>query len=429
MPDRRTIIAAGLSSAWLGVAEWSSPLWATEAPSGVDPIANAFLYALPLYEIERSRRQFLAKGQQVNTIAHVRQLADASMHQVTTPNSDTLYSSAWLDVSRGPVEIYLASATGRYQSVALMDGFSNNIAVLHPTARATKFRVIRSRKHEGPQHGPTIFSSTDKLWLLVRTFLLDGSDLGAAHLAQDGIVVTGPLLPSQNKAALLAPAMTGSADGVFLAMRDLTAASPDDGFRAGDVMAKLFALPSEQRLAAMQAGRAAAAASLNKRATSISNGWSYPQANLGQFGTDYLYRAQIALGGLGALPLSEAIYLRAAGDGPRGVMIGDRPRHWHVAADRQPPVGAFWSLTLYVPDGNGNFYFFDHPARRYSIGSSMPDLVRSFDGQLDILIAPEQSGSAANWLPCPAGPFVRIFRAYRPSSALLDRSYVPPPIA
>src|SRR3546814_4002319 len=89
---------------------------------------DALVYTLPIYEMIATRARALSRAPQ-NLFLHSRALSDARSKSVTTPNNDTLYSSAWLDL-REPVEILLPKVGSRYFSLALMDAYSNNFAVL-----------------------------------------------------------------------------------------------------------------------------------------------------------------------------------------------------------------------------------------------------------------------------------------------------------
>lgn len=74
-------------------------------------LTRAYLYGLPAYEIARSRDATLTQqGQKLNVLVHKRELADAQTRLITTPNNDTLYSSAFLDLSRGPIAIHVPRA-------------------------------------------------------------------------------------------------------------------------------------------------------------------------------------------------------------------------------------------------------------------------------------------------------------------------------
>ena len=93
-----------------------------------DPLDRAFRYAFPVYEFARTRAQMLgtatAPGPLLpNNLVHIENLADSSSRGVTTPNNDTLYSQAWLDLAGGPVLLTVPSLPARYHSVALMDQF------------------------------------------------------------------------------------------------------------------------------------------------------------------------------------------------------------------------------------------------------------------------------------------------------------------
>jgi hypothetical protein len=161
------------------------------------------------------------------------------------------------------------------------------------------------------------------------------------------------------------------------------------------------------------------------------NGWTYPRPNLGDFGTDYLYRAAVAVGGLAALPPVEAMYMTAAGDGAPGAppLTFDGARAWRL--DLPPlPVDAFWSLTLYERTPEGALFFFDNPQRRYGLGDRTPGLRRDAAGGCSLLIGAADPGEArrANWLPAPAGRFTLVMRAYLPRADLRDGRFRLPPV-
>lgn len=161
----------------------------------------------------------------------------------------------------------------------------------------------------------------------------------------------------------------------------------------------------------------------------LQNGWTFPLYGLGDFGQDYAYRAAVAIGGLGALPRLEAIYLRTAGPDGRGF---DSAKNWALtfAADQLPPVNSFWSLSMYRLTSDGQLFFAENPINRYAIGDRTAGLKRGTDGALSIWMSQrEPSAPDANWLPAPAdGKFVLILRAYLPKPALIEARYIPPAV-
>ena len=155
-------------------------------------------------------------------------------------------------------------------------------------------------------------------------------------------------------------------------------------------------------------------------------GWIYPKADLGDFGQDYAYRASVALLGLGALPLQEAVYVFGAGDAETPQRY-DGNGHYTIRfpPGQLPPARAFWSVTLYQPADNGNLFFYDNDQNRYAIGDRTAGLVYDADGALTLHIGHADPGgqASANWLPAPAGPFTLVFRGYLPDASLVDGAY------
>lgn len=147
-----------------------------------------------------------------------------------------------------------------------------------------------------------------------------------------------------------------------------------------------------------------------------------------QLGDDYLSRGVGADKGLYGLPPEEAWYGGWVADS-EGNRPPDAAKHDYTVrfpADGLPQVRYFWSATLYrLPQR----LLTANPIDRYSIGDRTPGLVRDPDGGLTLYIQhtrPEDPEQAANWLPAPDGPFTVIVRAYGADRAVIDGSWALP---
>lgn len=436
--NRRELFAA---VAALGLVP-AGGAWAAGGKKLREIARDAWLYGLPLIEMAGARSRALTGGRAANRVYHARDLATAKARSVTTPNTDTLYSTAWLDLSSGPVTIELPDSGDRYVSVAFMDMYSNNFAVLGtrtPGWKGGTFWVCGPGFSTGEPG--TLRSPTPWAWMLVRTLATGPADLPAARAVQDGV-----------KLLEAPPARTPPAYArrdapwreYFGAVQDLLVENPPPGRDAGLFKRALLlglrpgggfdpSLFSETEIAEVEAGvaEARAAALAAQGQGPLIQGWLYPKANLGDFGLDYLYRAQIAVGALAALPPQEATYLRAVD--AAGAQTFDSARDWTLSfrGGGLPPVKAFWSLTLYEATPDGQFFFFDNPLNRYAIGDRTPGLVKGPDGSLEILISRRNPGgeAAANWLPAPGSrPFALMLRAYLPDEAMMAGRWRMPPL-
>lgn len=400
---------------------------------------EAWLYALPLIEVANTRARGQALGHQMGVFAHVRSLANHRHRAVTTPNNDTLYSTAQVDLSGGPVTITLPTTGDRYFSLALMDAYSNNFAVLGTRTVGGEGSVVRLVGPTEAADGPDVVRApTNHVWALAR-ILVDGPhDLEAARAVQAGLSMQGPETAAPgpyaqreapwpdyfaSAAALMAanpPPVTDRAMLHIMAPLRL-----HDGFDAArftaEEAAEIEAGVAEARQLARHGGLGG---------TDFEGGWSYPSARLGEFGQDYRLRATVALSGLAALPPAEAMYMRAEGEGPNHLYDGTKAWRLRFAAEAPLPVDSFWSLSLYEATPDGQFFFTDNRLNRYAIGDRSPGLKSNPDGSLDIWIGCESPGSEleSNWLPAPAGPFALFMRAYLPKPELLEGRYRLPPV-
>ena len=168
---------------------------------------------------------------------------------------------------------------------------------------------------------------------------------------------------------------------------------------------------------------------LEERASRRRNrGWQVPSDRLGRYGRSYLYRAGVALDGLGANTRREADYPRATLDARGRPLTGARRYVLRFAPGELPPVRAFWSLTVY----DRRSFLVENAIDRYAIGDRTPGLRRGADGSLTVYVQrtpPRNPSRRANWLPAPAtGPFRLTLRLYEPRAAALERRWKPPAI-
>ena len=416
MNRRQLLLTAGA----LGLVG-ASGFAAAQGPR-ISPAAEAWLYALPLIEMATTRARLLkTPGSAINKLTHTRDLSTHASRWVTTPNNDTLYSSAFLDLTQGPVTLTVPATGARYWSAAIMDMFTNNNAVLGLRTVGGEGATFTLVGPGQPSKGPNpVRVATPHAWLLVRTLVVDDADLPAARKVQNGFALTGP------KAAV-PPAYTARDAEVghyFAAARALLAADPapaTDQKILRKTAAFLGAGPFDAGAAQAGAQQAQMITRFAKGRQTFTDGWAYPRANLGDYGQDYIYRAIVALMGLGALPVAEAMYMKAAGDDGAGLFTGDGLYRLSLPADM--PLDGFWSLSMYEATADGQFFFTDNPLNRYAIGDRTAGLKREADGSLNLWIGRTDPGGdrSSNWLPAPkSGPFAMYLRTYLPRAELLD---------
>jgi hypothetical protein len=432
---RRRFLALSAAAAALS----RSP--ALGATSELRAIAHdAYLYVLPLLEMAATRAKRIAAGAAENVLYTRGNLADASTRSVTTPNNDTLISGAWIDLTAGPAVFTVRDFGQRYFSLALMDMFTNNFAVLGTRttgSTAGTFKLVGPKDAIGPAEHDVIRSPTPHVWALARVLVNGPDDLDAARVAQAGIRLAAPSSSRQPEAIatqapdakwqeeftaanrLLAEDRPPATDRAVLLRIAPLGVGPDASFKP-----EAFGDADRDAIESGVADAQALVADVRSRGIAIQ-GWYYPPATLGAFGQDYITRARVARSGLAALPREEAMYMRAAGENGDALYDGLKMWRLHFAVGQLPPVKAFWSLSMYERTPDGRSFFTENALKRYAIGDRTPGLNRYDDGSLDIWIGHRHPGPErqANWLPAPAGPFTVTLRAYLPAPALLNGDY------
>ena len=404
--------------------------------------AEAWIYGVMLIENAGSRSDFNAKtGTSPNVLQHYRELTTVETQDITTPNNDTLYSRAWIDLDAGPVTLHMPESGDRYVSYAFMDMYGTNFAILGTrTTGGAPRRVTLVGPKDTSSDPLALRSPTRWVWLLIRTLIEGEADRAAANALQDRMkLIANPASAAPVYAkrdapwdqflgsvqALLAENPPPASDLAFFARVARLGLGPTSGFDAS----KFSPAEITQIQSGLAKGRAAV---IGKRSGNVRNGWMYPRSNLGAFGQDYLFRAQVAVGGLAALTLVEATYLRPIYSDGGFLWPSEKPWVLRFEKDNLPPVDAFWSLTAYERTDGGAFYFFNNPINRYAIGDRTPGLNFGADGSLEIYIQRSDPGGAksSNWLPAPPSkPMALSMRLYLPKTQVLDGLYTMPALA
>jgi len=400
---------------------------------------EAFIYTLPMVEIAKVRARLLGGGLKPAQFTRQRALATPEARGVTTPNNDTLYGQAFIDLSKGPARLTVPVLGRRYGSLALMDMVSDNFAVLgtRTTGQAGGSFLLVGPGDRAP--ADAIRSPTPWVWAISRVLVDGPDDLDAAAAVQAGFAIAaaeaGTPAPGAERKGPWADYLK-AANGLLL---ENPPPATDRAVLERMAPLGLGAVGFDPgRFTAADAGEIAAGFDealglIRSRPADVraEGGWVYSAADVGNFFQDYLSRARIALGGLAALPAAEAVYLRARN--PEGGATFDGEGLWRLsfANDATPPVDAFWSLTMYEATPEGQFFLTANPINRYAIGDRTRGLARNADGSLDIWISRTDPGASrsSNWLPAPAkGPFSLTLRAYLPRAEMITHAYVPPPV-
>jgi hypothetical protein len=429
---RRELLVGGMA------ASLAAPAWAA-APTLEAAAADAFIYTLPMVEVARVRARLLGAGLPAGRFFGQGALATPEARTVTTPNNDTIYAIAFIDLTAGPATITIPPLGGRYASFAIMDMVSDNVAVLGTRTTGQDGGVFTLV-------GPTAAASTDAIrsptpwvWALARVLVNGPDDLPAAQavLARFKVAAApaGRPAPGADR--------NGPWANYFKAANALLLENPPPATDVG-MLRRIAPLGlgsptfDPARFSAQDASAIAAGVDDARQAIRSSGfggrkvgGWIFQTSDTGAFFQDYLGRARIAVGGLAALPPAEAMYLTAVSPGGDGRFDGDHLWRLRFGKGMTPPVDAFWSLTMYEAAPEGGFYLTRNPINRYAIGDRTPGLKLGGDGSLDIWISRTDPGGArsANWLPAPAkGPFNMVLRAYLPRPNLLSQTYTPPSV-
>ena len=424
--------------------------------------AYGFVYPLVTMEVTRRQATNVDAGKlpgrgPMNAFVHVREFPDADFKAVVRPNFDTLYSSAFLDLTAEPVIVSAPDTDGRYYMLPMLDMWTDVFAVpgkrTSGTAAAQWLVAPPAWDGEPPAGVGRIDAPTPYVWVIGRTQTNGPADYEAVHAVQDGYGVS--LLsewgqPASRRQVVPDP----SVDMVTPPLDQVNAMSGPAYFtlaaelmkvhrphvtdwsilqrigRIGLVAGDSYRIPtlSPEVLEAVEAAPANAQAALLAALptmAAVQNGWQMNISSMGVYGNFYAKRAVVAMVGLGANPPEDAVYPLLMTDAEGDQVDGSHNYVLHFDDKDLPPAGAFWSVTMYDQHG----FQVANELNRFAIGDRDP-LRYNADGSLDLYIQHDHPGPEreANWLPSPTGPVGITMRLYAPQQNVLTGTWAPPPL-
>lgn len=427
---------------------------------------DAYVYGYPLVTMEMTRRIMTNVAEPGGNHApmgqfhHARTYPNASFRDVTAPNADTLYSTAWLDVSKEPYILSLPDEDGRYFLLPMLDAWTNVFQVPGKRTTGTGAQTYAitgpNWKGELPKGVVEYRSPTAMVWILGRTYCTGTpEDYKLVHAIQDKYSLVPlsaygkPYTPPRGSVDAKIDMKTAVRDQVdsldaiayFKLMAALMKDNPPSKEDAPMVarLAKIGLAPGKDfdttslDPAAIRALASAPKAALEtikaefKKAGKNVNGWEI-LLKAGVYGTDYADRALVTAVGLGANRPQDAIYPTSIVDADGKPYDGANKYVIHFARGQTPPANGFWSLTMY----DANFFFVDNTLNKYTV-SPRNALKYNEDGSLDLYIQNESPGAdkEANWLPAPKGRFMLMLRLYWPNEkepSILNGTWKPPAV-
>ncbi|HBS41923.1 MAG TPA: hypothetical protein DEA26_04525 [Oceanospirillales bacterium] len=432
--------------------------------------SEGYIYGFPILLMDETRDAFIGpnrdcdNGDDVNTFHHVYDIPGPNFQAVVRPNVDTLYSSAMLNLSRSPILLDMPAVPDRYVLMALLDIWTNNFAGLgtqsHGDGEGHYF--ITGPNWEGgdddvPEGYIQVPSPTDFVWVIGRTEIKEGEPLQVVNDIQDqyqlrpylNIGLEPPQVNcTQRKQPeevvkdlsarefftrlnrLLREAPRSSLDENLLKRLALINVGPDSTATVASL--NYFA----QRSLEDGAYNAQSALDLVIAGLGAQRKWG-PDPKmipLGDFGDKYFIRAVVAQLGFGANRGEFAVYQNLTRDENFRLLSGDSHYTLTFPPGTEPPVRAFWSITVYNKAG---FLVKNDAAealgvtgiQRYAV-SSNTGLTYEPDGSLIIHMATEPPAGVplSNWLPVPDTNFEVTLRMYDPMDPILESEWSAPMI-
>lgn len=389
---------------------------------------EATVFGLPIVW-QHALLQREAAERPMTTFSHERDLARPGFAAFRVPNVDTLYSSAWIDLTSGPVDVCLPDFGNRYFTVQLLDAASNTQNISRRTiGDARRVRLVAPGGADlTTEDGVVVLDvGSPVTWALMR-IQVGRDDLDEVRALQDAVT----LVPLAGPSVVAIETTPGDVEDDAVAFfATLDAALRLQGHRVEETalvtrFRRLADVDDEAASRGIERGYRDALALLDASrpllGTRTDSGWTRV-ADKGRHGYNYLNRAIMNFVGLAANVVDENTSFNTYVD-EQGARLDARDgATYRLNLDPPPTTDAFWSVTLYEA---ATGHLWDAPDARYSVGSLSGGRDAAADGRITISHTPASDGS---WLPAPAGEFFLVLRVYSPGPDVIGGDWIPAPV-
>ena len=416
-----------------------------------ETVEDAYVYAFPLVLMDATEtsatntEEAATEKAPVNQFIHSVALADAQFRTVVTPNVDTIYSQVWYDLSEEPM-VYELPKTDRFCKVQVLDGWTNTAAVLD---KAGAYAITLSTWEGKLPEGVTrIDVPTSMAWSITRIVLSGEEDLPNVYAIQEKMKLM-PLSDYISGDTYEPPRGSYSEENDYIPVDKVLSMDPITFFnKANELMVKNSPTAADkemlEKIAAVNIGPGMefdisvltgdVAENWKTMLTEIQlklikegqkfskklGQWDYFGEPIGDFNTEYAYRALVALAGLGANTVEVALYPKIEQDADGNTLTGEKSYILHFESYPQVLEGGFWSVTAYGDDD----FLIDNPINRYCI-NDRSGLQANDDGSVDVILSEDAPKDTTNWLPVGAGGFHLFMRIYTPDMEALETWMAP----
>ena len=417
----------------------------TLAPHEIRRIAaDAFVFGFPLVLVDLVRR---AHPVGANQVLHLPDDATDVAPGLRDGDPRMVQSSAWIDLSSGPMVITMPPVEGRHLNLTLIDAWGETVPAPRSSPDEGVSHVLAGpRGQTDPKLGRTVLrAATDAVWMVTRLTANSIADRDAAREllaaqrirpfegASYGLALAPPVLEPPAKASVeaianLPPEIFLHRLAVLLARhpRARTAADLDALALINVAPGKPYAPPPQDSKAyqATIRGLADGLARIKHAAHPATPAIGWRRLYNSPAPNDHVAYAAAVLSGLGAAEAESILHFACEVDDTGRPLNGAEQYECRFAAGDTPPVSAFWSLALQHRPARGELLL-----HRYAL-SDRDRLQPEPNGELSLRIqhTPPSSGLAANWLPAPLGEFALVLRLHAPKDAALMGAWRPPPV-
>lgn len=412
----------------------------TSAAYSDQRISDSWIYLLGRLLVLRQQQLDFQEGFQWNKLVHRK----PGNVQWPNPNLDVAYSEAWVAIDDSSCLIVsVPRITERYWTIQFLNGWGETVANInervYPEHPSGQFAVcLQGSAVKVPRGAQRVDVPVKAMRVLLRIELGARPNEAVALQRRVTFRVSGrPALPEVPKTVMFdLEALPGveAFDSAELALDSEADINPgmDSLQSVTRVIATAIRDTAERwRVDAVIRNRGFDDL---KRAMptlgdgTVRNGWALP-TTVGTYGTNWLTRTLVNDGGIWANTFDEVACFKGFAGSDSTPLSGDHAYTMHFTKDELPALFAthFWSM---IAVDAVHRQVLPNLQQRYFLNKESK-LGYEPDGSLTLYFADAMPEGApeSNWLPTRKGErYTLTFRFYRPTDAVANHSYFPPPL-